>query len=270
MMIVDGGYLAWTYGPEVTMHQAWQTGGRRTFARSAGAVICLDAPTNWRTSVFPQYKQDRKVRTANSPDRQAKHDRVVQFLENHIKPDPSLNTILLENCEADDVVAMAILTKPGSIVFGVDKDLLQVPKPFFLTNRKNQISTVKTYALKGPVTLRETIQKPRDILLDLCLRGDSSDSIPGVLPPRRLDIAVEIMSHPRPFTRARELFCSDFVRNLQIAVLPGPHCLQHMPSKHDLVDLVESGEYWQQPLKTEYSDPLLEALKQIPLGLRLK
>lgn len=261
-MIVDGGYLAWTYGPEISMHQAWTTGGRRAFSRTAGAMICLDDRTNWRASVFPAYKQDRRIRAARDPERQLKAQRVRQFVEHHLKPDPSLNTLLFEGCEADDLVAMSILLAPGKVVFGVDKDLLQVPKLFFLTDKTNRLITVETYAKRGPKTIAKKVVSPRDVLLDLCLRGDASDSIPPVLPKKgRFPLALEIWNHPKPFLYAREIFGREFERNLQIAVLPGPHCLQTMPKRKDLVSLVESGEYWSLPLREEYEFSLKEALE---------
>lgn len=266
MIIVDGGYLAWCYGPNVAMHRAWTAGARESYSRRAGAIICLDAAKSWRALAYLSYKMDRKKRNASDPSRQEKANNVVKFIHGHLIPDPSIHTIRQELLEADDLVAMMVLLladrKEKFEVIGTDKDLLQIPRPFLLTRKDGEEVTIGSYAAKAPKRIGPLILEPKHVLLDLCVRGDSSDSIPPAIPPRRLEIAEVIFRSDKPFSRGYELLGEPFLRNLILALLPGPICYGELLEKEEYIDLADSGEYWERPLGQTYLEGLLHEVAQ--------
>ena len=266
MIIVDGGYLSWCYGTDVMMHRAWTTGAREKYSRQAGAVICLDPQVSWREQGFPSYKEARRIRTAEDPSRQKKKDQVVQFVHNHLKPDPSLQIIQEDPLEADDLVTMLIILQSErgvhQKVVGTDKDLLQIPVPFDLIKKDGTVVSVSSYANKVPKKLSSFFSSPKSVLLDLCLRGDSSDSIPPSLPPRSLDQAVSIFKNEEPFQFAYQVLGEQFLRNLILAVLPGPVCYEDLADPAELPRLVDSGDYWRRRFRSEYEQGLIHEILQ--------
>lgn len=261
MKIIDGGYLSWVYGTKPSMHSSWTGGVRLEYGRKAKAIICLEGGNLWRNERFAAYKSKRKERTKEDPEKQKKRKHVMYFVKNYLAADPSLNTISVPGLEADDLVALFIMQVEKPLVTGVDKDLLQLPFDFTLSDKDGQEVTRESYAKKGPKSLKNCFSHPLDILLDLCLRGDRSDSIPRVLPRRAMKTAQKIFAHPRPFPDAKRRYGDQFVRNLELAVLPGPNCFDPITPREDLVWLVQSKKYWRQKIREDIQEKMDEALR---------
>jgi hypothetical protein len=264
MLIVDGGYLSWTYGTKVSMHRSWNEGVRLDYGKKAKAIIALEGGNLWRNKIYPPYKHKRKEKAKEDPAREAKRKRVKYFVDNFIAADPSLNTIRVDGLEADDLVALFIMTTPGVEVIGVDKDLLQLPFDFTLMRKSGELVTRQSYIEKGPKSLRGCFTIPEDILLDLCLRGDRSDSIPRTLPRRAMKQARKIFNHPRPFVAGYKEFGDDFIRNLMLAALPGPNVFEPTTSPDDIVWLLQSRKYWKQTIRSD----ILEKMNKAKAAIR--
>jgi len=261
-LIIDGGYLSWCYGPSVMMHRAWTTGSRELFSISAGAFICMDAPELWRAEVFPEYKSKRKQKNLLDADRREKKKHVIQFQQDHLLADPSLQTLMIDGCEADDLVIMMVQLGHGDTIFGTDKDLLQLPKDFSLLKKDNTEMTIEAYAKKAPKSIQKLITTPKDIFVDLVVRGDKSDSIPSVLPPRRMDLYKIIHYSDKPLQAAYDLFGEQVLKNIEVALLPGPNCLANKLKPRELLSYAESGEYWRIPLRNEIIEIIQHALEE--------
>lgn len=245
--IVDGGYLSWIYGSSYDRLNTWTTDSRTKFSKAAGAIILLDSDRlSLRREFDKSYKERRVTRKTEDPVWIEKTRMVNEFKSEWIRPDPSLNTVLIEGLEADDLIALTvsagILPAPVKVI-GVDKDLLQLGDwdCFQMTRVTGERMTLSHFSAKFPKAAIPFIRDPRDVLLALTLMGDKSDSIERLIPPRRLDIFQEVMMNANPFRRAKILFGQDFLRNLYLAILPGPFCYACNPDPQGIYRRILAG-----------------------------
>jgi hypothetical protein len=140
-------------------------------------VICGDGRKNWRREVFPNYKFKRgKSKSASDVDWDELY-RIVYLVFDELGENFPYKTVLVEECEADDVIATLSQStqefgnnEPIMIV-SADKDFVQLQK----------YDNVRQYS---PMKKQYIIEKnPRNQLLELVLRGDASDGVPNVLSP---------------------------------------------------------------------------------------
>jgi hypothetical protein len=140
-------------------------------------VICGDGRKNWRREVFPNYKFKRgKSKSASDVDWDELY-RIVYLVFDELGENFPYKTVLVEECEADDVIATLSQStqefgnnEPIMIV-SADKDFVQLQK----------YDNVRQYS---PMKKQYIIEKnPRKQLLELVLRGDASDGVPNVLSP---------------------------------------------------------------------------------------
>ncbi len=133
-------------------------------------VLCTDASNPWRRDYFPLYKANRKKsREADDKDWQLIFD-TLHEVKMEIKENFPYKYMYVENCEADDIIA--VLTKHATedvMIVSGDKDFQQLQKYDFVTqwvcnrNRFVEVDDSDTF-------LKEHI-----------LRGDKSDGIPNIL-----------------------------------------------------------------------------------------
>lgn len=140
-------------------------------------VICGDGRKNWRKEVFPNYKFKRgKSKSASDVDWDELY-RILYLVFDELGENFPYKTVLVEECEADDVIATLSQStqefgnnEPIMIV-SADKDFVQLQK----------YDNVRQYS---PMKKQFIIEKnPRKQLLELVLRGDTSDGVPNVLSP---------------------------------------------------------------------------------------
>lgn len=239
LSLVDGGYLSWVYGTSEERIAHWPQ-NKGLYSKQQGKVIIIDGPVNSRTNYDPNYKSRRADKRANDPDWMIRTKNVIYFRENIIKTDPHLQCEGIHDLEADDLIALLGWNIPGLLVHGVDKDLLQIPE-VQLQRLDGVRLTIQDFASKIQKTLANLITTPERVVLYLALNGDKSDSVERLVPPRRLDIFQDIMTHPQPFTRAYEHFGSQFLHNLYLVILPGPWCFKDLPSPGYVAYLLENG-----------------------------
>jgi len=133
-------------------------------------VLCTDASHPWRRDFFPLYKANRKkTREADDKDWQLIFD-TLHEVKMEIKENFPYRYMYVENCEADDIIA--VLTKhskePVLIVSG-DKDFQQLQKYDYVRQWSPNLNKfVDCY--EPDVFLKEHI-----------LKGDKSDGIPNIL-----------------------------------------------------------------------------------------
>lgn len=267
MILVDGGYMSWLYGTDSFGHNGWTSEGRRKYSRNAGCAMLLDSDSSLRKEFWSLYKSGRKDKREKDPEKQKKWESVHRFANEVIKVDPSLATVSFPGLEADDLVATVIQARMIPLpvrVIGVDKDLLQFPRGTCVIERTNgERATINKYAGSHPKAVQPLIRHPMHVLLSLCLMGDKSDSIPRLIPARRLDIMSGIMSSDRPFKTAYETFGEEFTRNLYLAVLPSPWCFDPQPDPLTVLNLVSSGIWWELPIRSDLRENLQAVLDTV-------
>jgi len=138
-------------------------------------VIAADGRRNWRYEAFPQYKAKRKTNREESKIDWTEVFRITNLVFEEIGENLPYKTIKIEECEADDIIAqLALLTQefgrgePVMIISG-DKDFVQLQK----YNNVAQYSPVQKKFIKE--------DNPRRQLLELILKGDTSDGVPNIL-----------------------------------------------------------------------------------------
>lgn len=268
MIIVDGGYMAWLYGTDSFGHNGWTSEGRKKYSRNAGALMLLDSDQSFRKQYDPNYKSRRKEKRDEDPERQAKWEAVHQFKDEVLTQDPSLATVQVGGFEADDLVAVviqqALVPLPVRII-GIDKDLLQFPRGSCVLQRAaGDRASIKNFAERHPKALIPHIRHPMHVLLSLCLMGDKSDSIERLIPPRQLDIMVDLLNADRPFARAYDRFGDDFLRNLYLAILPSPWCIDPVPTEIEVLNWVNAGMWWNLQIRSDITEYLKSVIETIP------
>jgi len=133
-------------------------------------VLCTDAANPWRRDFFPLYKAGRKkAREASDMDWGLLFD-TLQKVKDEIKENFPYRYMYVENCEADDIIAVLTkkATEPVLIVSG-DKDFQQLHK--------------YDYVKQWSPNLNRMIdcEDPDMFLKEHILRGDKSDGVPNIL-----------------------------------------------------------------------------------------
>lgn len=266
MILVDGGYLSWVYGTRSSMINAWSTAARPLYSRKRGAIILLDSEASFRTQFYSQYKQRRRDRRAGDPKRQEQRDNVKWLVHEVIEPDPSLSCLKVHGLEADDLltafVTADLLPKPVRVI-GVDKDLLQISERSMRMERiSGEPVRIAQFVRRMPKTLQGFITEPLDVLLALTLLGDDSDSVPRIIPPYQLDLAVSFFALPaNRFSVAYSYFGELFLRNLYLTVLPGPWCFDPIPAPDDVLRRVTEFRYgWPH---MQYRSDLMDSFRSL-------
>lgn len=239
--LVDGGYLTWAYGGMGS--KSWPS-VRHLYSKKSGSLICMDSQVSARKEFYPLYKSHRKERRL---EREAIFEKVKHF-QAYVREDPSLWKFEVLGLEADDLVGVL----GGSIpVIGGDKDLLQIPG-INLSRITGEVLTCASFMGKQAKTLMAVAQNtPMEILLVLSLLGDKSDDIPRLIPAGGLNTLAMILRDKNPWRVARSLYGDDLLRNLYLAILPGPWCYDPTPSPEELFDLLVADQLKYQVLRYE-------------------
>jgi len=124
----------------------------QSYAPQHELMICLGHSTNFRYSVYPQYKSNRR-----GIQRAAGYSAFREYLQRHYS-----NTVL-PGVEADDV--LGIMYRPGDLLYSPDKDLRTIAGDHLLLN--------------GEVMTVPQLEADRQFFKQ-SLIGDSSDGYPGL------------------------------------------------------------------------------------------
>ena len=133
-------------------------------------VLCTDASNPWRRDYFPLYKANRKKsREADDKDWQLIFD-TLHEVKMEIKENFPYKYMYVENCEADDIIA--VLTKHATedvMIVSGDKDFQQLQKYDYVKQWSPNLNK-EIYCEDAQMFLEEHI-----------LKGDKSDGIPNIL-----------------------------------------------------------------------------------------
>ena len=138
-------------------------------------VICTDGFKNWRRQAFPPYKHKRKDARKESKMDWNELFRITNLVLEEIKENMPYKVVEVEEVEADDIIGVLCedsqeFGRGGNIlIVSSDKDFVQLQK----YNNVSQYSPMKKKMIKEPL--------PRKQLMELILKGDTSDGVPNVL-----------------------------------------------------------------------------------------
>jgi len=245
--LIDGGYLSWIFGTRPSFG-SWST-VRFSYRDS---LLLMDSRESSRREGFPAYKERRATKRKEDPKKKATRDRVMRFAT-MLREDPIVETIDYPGAEADDLVALFWMAGHGKEgVIAVDKDLWQVPDLLEVMVGHHEEYASDRFAkwCKKIPKYTERPVEPWQFVLHQCLFGDRSDSIPRLLPSRKVTEARELYKKTWKggLSAGMEVFGMPFIQNLHLILVPGPFLRidyeQLKASPVELMELVTTGEYW--------------------------
>ena len=132
-------------------------------------VLCTDASHPWRRDFFPLYKANRKKsREADDRDWQLIFD-TLHEVKMEIKENFPYKYMYVENCEADDIIAILVKhAKEKVLIISGDKDFQQLHN-----DSVEQWSPNLNKMIDCP--------EPDMFLKEHILKGDKSDGVPNIL-----------------------------------------------------------------------------------------
>lgn len=195
---------------------------------------------NIRKEQFPNYKSTRKIDTRY-------HQMVKEFWKRLIGY-YHLTVHQLDGYEADDVCALYALQiakeKGSAILYGQDKDFLQLPEQVFLMNNSFDDLRTKKRALPGGKELTGIVRNDPNLFAGyLAVMGDSSDNIQKLLGFReRGDTVISLFSDKTPYKALYDTFGEAFLENLELVLLPHPKIAGIQ--RGELISMLDKGEYY--------------------------
>lgn len=265
--LVDGGYLMWTYGPDLFKRRGWQS-AKWDYATDQGVVLILDGGSGYRREFYPDYKSGRREKYVDDEGRQEKKASVMEFVNKILEPDPTLTVVRYTGLEADDIIAAWTVRHDGHLkVIGRDKDLIQLGKRNIkLKTHQGEHITVAKFAKSLPKTVKPHVQHAQDVLLCLACLGDKSDSIPRLVPaglPSLKRFAL-ILQDDDPWGKALTEYGLDLLRNLYLSVLPGPWVFKKVPSPTEVFRYIRRRPemYYEAPLREDLEADYLKYISK--------
>jgi hypothetical protein len=151
---------------------------RKKFQAEYGEiVIATDGQKNWRYDAFPNYKAKRQTTRSESSIDWKEAFRITNLVFDELSDNFPYKTVKVDEVEADDIIAQLVENtqefgnwEKVMIVSG-DKDFAQLQR----YDNVFQFSPVQKKFIKE--------DNPRKQLLELVLKGDTSDGVPNVLSP---------------------------------------------------------------------------------------
>ena len=144
-------------------------------AKYGEVVICCDGWNNWRKEVFPPYKFKRKDARKESSMDWTELFRITNMVQEELKQHFPYKVVEVADCEADDIIGVLVEQTQefgqheDVMIISGDKDFAQLQK----YNNVAQYSPVQKKFIKT--------ETPRKQLMELVLKGDTSDGVPNVL-----------------------------------------------------------------------------------------
>ena len=182
-------------------------------------VICCDGFKNWRKEAFPQYKHKRKDARKESKMDWTELFRITNLVQQELKDNFPYKVVDVETCEADDVIGVLVEQtqefgqNENVMIISGDKDFAQLQK----YGNVAQYSPVQKKFIKTDT--------PRKQLMELILKGDTSDGVPNVLSgdncfvegirqtPLRKNVLEELIKDPK--SKGEEVY-RNYLRNKKL------------------------------------------------------
>ena len=139
-------------------------------------VLAVDAKNNWRKTVYPQYKANRKKHREENDFDWQECFRILNLVREEIAENFPYHVIYVDGCEADDIIGTLVYEK-SDVVFNPEPIMIVSSDRDFL--QLQRFPNVKQYS---PLKKQEMIEKnPRVFLQNHIIRGDKGDGIPNIM-----------------------------------------------------------------------------------------
>lgn len=131
-------------------------------------IIACDSKENWRKTVFPYYKANRKKKRDESTINWTQVFEALDTIKQELKDYFPYTVIDVDGVEADDIIATLSKLGEETLILSGDLDFIQLH-----TDKIKQFSpTLKKYI--------KSKENPTDYLKIHILQGDSGDGVPNV------------------------------------------------------------------------------------------
>ena len=134
-------------------------------------VLCYDGGKNWRKSVFPEYKANRKKNREESSLDWGQIFDWIHGIKDEIRENFPYRVVHVDEAEADDIIAvLARESDPFErhIIISSDKDFVQL----------HTITGLKQF---DPIRKRWITGDPAESLINKIFYGDKGDGVPNIL-----------------------------------------------------------------------------------------
>lgn len=261
MKVVDGGYMSWVFGSDVKRIQLWNSSAKTSYSMWNNTVIIMEGGNLFRNEYYGDYKLHRKEVVKKDPAARARRLRVKLFTET-MEQDGTLNTIKFFGLEADDIIAAwSVLnwqkhTQPMELI-AIDKDYLQLRPMVNICKTDGVEINFEGWVNKMQKKLQPVLSRYWHVVMMLALMGDTSDNVPRLIPPYKLQIVLDILETHNPWLAAYDRYQDDFIRNLYLTVLPGAWCFEPTPNADDCFEIIASGglyAWYDMPMRKDITE----------------
>ncbi|MBL6841133.1 MAG: hypothetical protein ISQ84_03160 [Pelagibacterales bacterium] len=135
-------------------------------------VLCSDSSNPWRKDFYPNYKHGRKKSRIDGPFDWDNIFNIISDIKKEIAQNFPYMVIDVENCEADDIIAILVKLQEEEkyLIVSGDKDFIQL----------HNYSNVKQWSPFLKKNIGEDVD-PVKFLREQIIKGDRSDGVPNIL-----------------------------------------------------------------------------------------
>ena len=135
-------------------------------------VLCSDSSNPWRKDFYPNYKHGRKKSRLDGPFDWSNIFNIISEIKQEIAQNFPYMVVDVENCEADDIIAILVKLQEEEkyLIVSGDKDFIQL----------HNYSNVKQWSPFLKKNIGEDVD-PVKFLREQIIKGDRSDGVPNIL-----------------------------------------------------------------------------------------
>lgn len=201
-------------------------------------IIACDDKQNWRKTIFPYYKANRKRSREDSDIDWNALFSAMNVIKSELKEYFSYRVIQVEGSEADDIIGTLVKEKSRQekiLIISDDKDYRQLQ---VYPNVKQYSPIKKTFVVE---------ENPQRYLKEHIIRGDSGDGVPNILSPDNSFVA-SIRQKP-----IRQVNVDKWV-NMEPEDFCDEQQLINYKRNKILVDLSSTPDYIQKEIMKQYEE----------------
>ena len=135
-------------------------------------MLCSDSSNPWRKDFYPNYKHNRKQSRLDGPFDWDNIFNIISEIKKEIAQNFPYMVIDVENCEADDIIAILVKLQEEEkyLIVSGDKDFIQL----------HNYGNVKQWSPFLKKNIGEDVD-PVKFLREQIIKGDRSDGVPNIL-----------------------------------------------------------------------------------------
>ena len=135
-------------------------------------ILCSDSSNPWRKDIYPLYKHNRKQSREDGPFDWSNIFNIISEIKQEIAQNFPYMVIDVENCEADDIIAILVKLQEEEkyLIVSGDKDFIQL----------HNYGNVKQWSPFLKKNIGEDVD-PVKFLREQIIKGDRSDGVPNIL-----------------------------------------------------------------------------------------